>query len=64
VVGYLSSGTPEQNSIVSASRRGLDETGLVEGRNVTIEYRFPGDPRSLAEYAEELVNLRPDVIFA
>jgi putative tryptophan/tyrosine transport system substrate-binding protein len=65
VVGYLSPGTPEQNSdYVSAFRRGLNETGLVEGRDVTIEYRFSGDPRNLAEYAEELVNLRPDVIFA
>jgi putative ABC transport system substrate-binding protein len=29
-----------------------------------IDYRFAGDPSRLAADAEELVNLRPDVIFA
>src|SRR5262249_37482668 len=39
--------------------------GWVENRNLRIDYRFSdGDPGRLAAYAEELVNLRPDVIFA
>jgi hypothetical protein len=37
--------------------------GGVEGGNLRIDYRFAnGDPDRLAAYAEELVNLRPDVI--
>jgi putative ABC transport system substrate-binding protein len=41
VVGFLNSGSSEAfvNSVV-AFRRGLNETGFVEGRNVAIEYRW------------------------
>jgi ABC-type uncharacterized transport system substrate-binding protein len=46
-------------------REGLATFGWVEGRNLRLDYRFSGDdPSRLAAYAEELVNLRPDVIFA
>jgi len=39
--------------------------GWVEGGNLRMDYRFGGgDPDRLAAYAEELVNLRPDLIFA
>ena len=41
VIGFL--GATSDASIggqVSAFRRGLNETGFVEGRNVTIEYRW------------------------
>jgi putative tryptophan/tyrosine transport system substrate-binding protein len=49
-------------SIVVAFREGLAAFGWVEGRNLRIDFRFAGgDPSA---YAEELVNLRPDVIFA
>jgi putative ABC transport system substrate-binding protein len=38
--------------------------GWVEGGNLRMDYRFAnGDPDRIAAYAEELVNLRPDVIF-
>jgi putative tryptophan/tyrosine transport system substrate-binding protein len=41
VVGYLSSRSSESDvSMLVAFRRGLNETGYVEGRNVAIEYRF------------------------
>jgi putative ABC transport system substrate-binding protein len=40
VVGYLTSlGRNERPNLTDAFRRGLSETGLVEGRNVAIEYR-------------------------
>src|SRR5437660_8736423 len=40
VVGFLHSGSPEPNAKrVAAFRRGLSETGHVEGRNVAIEFR-------------------------
>jgi putative ABC transport system substrate-binding protein len=39
--------------------------GWVEGSNLRMDYRFAdGDPDRFAAYAEELVNLRPDLILA
>src|SRR5215470_2955443 len=67
-VGALLNGAendPRSQSTVVAFREGLATFGWVEGRNLRIDYRFSaGDPARLAAYAEELVNLRPDVIFA
>ena len=41
VVGYLSGTSPDDSiDIVADFRRGLAETGYVEGRNVAIEYRW------------------------
>src|SRR5262245_63553535 len=64
VVGYLYFGVPELSaSLVAAFRRGLSEAGFVEGRNVTVEYRFAHyDAARLPELAAELVHRRPGVI--
>jgi len=41
VVGFLSAATPKTGEpLVAAFRRGLEESGYVVGRNVTIEYRW------------------------
>jgi putative tryptophan/tyrosine transport system substrate-binding protein len=42
VVGYLNlGGSPESDtSRLTGLRRGLNQTGYVEGRNVVIEYRW------------------------
>jgi putative tryptophan/tyrosine transport system substrate-binding protein len=62
LVGYLSPGTPEQTA---AFRRGLNEAGLFEGRNVTIEYRFARNARDrLPDLANELVRQHASVIMA
>jgi putative ABC transport system substrate-binding protein len=67
-VGFLTSAdnNPRTQSILRAFREGLATFGWVEGRNLRIDYSFApsGDPGRLAAYAEELLNLRPDVIFA
>jgi hypothetical protein len=41
VIGFVRITTPEDSTyLVPAFRQGLSETGFVEGRNVTIEYRY------------------------
>jgi DDE superfamily endonuclease len=41
VIGFLHSGSPEQNvKRVAALRKGLNTAGFVEGKNVAIEFRW------------------------
>ena len=64
VIGFLRPGSPEPNAhLVAAFRKGLGETGYVEGRNVAVEYRWAHnhDDR-LPELAADLVRLRVAVI--
>jgi len=50
-------------SVLEAFRQRLQELGYVEGRNLTIEWRFiAGDVRRLPEVVSELVRLDVDVI--
>src|SRR5271170_2666076 len=50
---------------VMAFRQGLTELGWIEGRNIDIEYRWPGgDIEHAQTFAKELVGLRPDVLLA
>jgi hypothetical protein len=49
MIGFLSSLTSSDGPhILAAFRRGLDEAGYVEGRNVTIEYRWAEGQRPAA----------------
>jgi putative ABC transport system substrate-binding protein len=66
VIGYLNSGSPESDaSRLTGLRRGLNETGYVEGRNFVIEYRWAGNqPDRLPELAAELVRLQVTAIVA
>jgi putative tryptophan/tyrosine transport system substrate-binding protein len=61
VIGFLNSRTPDDTAhLVAAFRRGLSETGYVEGRNVTVEYRWGfGQYDRLPALAAELA--RPPV---
>jgi putative ABC transport system substrate-binding protein len=44
VVGYLNNGSPESDAFrLTGLRRGLSQTGYVEGRNLVIEYRWAGN---------------------
>jgi putative tryptophan/tyrosine transport system substrate-binding protein len=58
VVGYLYRGSPRPNeNLVAAFRKGMSETGYVEGRNVAVEYRFAEDHIDrLPELASDLVR--------
>jgi putative ABC transport system substrate-binding protein len=50
---------------VEALRQGLTELGWVEGRNLNIEFRWPGGNLDRAQaMAMELVELKPDVLLA
>ena len=67
-IGFLM-GTSEtdlnEQSSVAAFVQTLERLGWVAGKNIEIEYRWTaGDPRRMQEYAQELVALSPDVIFA
>jgi putative ABC transport system substrate-binding protein len=57
VIGYLSARSAESDiSMLSTFRRGLGETGFVEGRNVAIEYRYAdGQYARLTALAADLV---------
>jgi putative ABC transport system substrate-binding protein len=64
VVGYLYLGSPEASALqVAAFRKGLSETGYVEGRNVAIEFRWAhNEIDRLPELAADLVRRRVAVI--
>src|SRR5499427_7075145 len=66
VIGYLNFGSPESDtSRLTGLRRGLNQTGYVEGRDFLIEYRGAGNQANrLPALAADLVQLRAAVIVA
>jgi putative ABC transport system substrate-binding protein len=66
VIGYLSSlGRDDRPNLADAFRRGLSETGYVEGRDVTVEYRFAENRyEQLPALASDLVGRKVAVIAA
>jgi len=66
VIGYLNLGSPESDTPrLTGLRRGLNQSGYVEGRNLVIEYRWAGNQADrLPALAADLVQLRVAVIVA
>jgi putative tryptophan/tyrosine transport system substrate-binding protein len=68
VIGVLSPAvrpTKFSSSIYAAFSQGMRELGYVEGKDYSIEWRFAnGDYARLPELANELVELKVNVIFA
>ena len=64
VIGYLSARTPgDSGKVLADFRRGLAETGFVEGQNVAIEYRWlEGRYDRLPEMVADLVGRRVAVL--
>jgi putative ABC transport system substrate-binding protein len=64
VVGYLNNASPEADaSRLTGLRRGLNQSGYVEGRNLVIEYRWAGNQADrLPALAADLVQLGVAVI--
>lgn len=66
IIGFLSSASAaEHRDFVAAFRRVLGELGLVEGQNITVEYRWAeGDYDRLPEMAVDLLSHEVSVIAA
>jgi ABC-type uncharacterized transport system substrate-binding protein len=65
VLMSLAASDPDAQLRMAGFERGMRELGWVEGRNLRIERRWtPGDAGELSRYAQELVQLAPDVILS
>src|SRR5437773_458630 len=62
LLGYAE-GDPHGQANVKAMQQGLQSLGWIDGRNVTIDYRWAGgDPDKARAFAKELIGMAPDVI--
>src|SRR5262249_40308235 len=67
VIGYLSIESPQSDESyrLAGLRRGMNQAGYVEGRNLAIEYRWAdGQLERLPALAAELIKLQLTVIVA
>jgi putative ABC transport system substrate-binding protein len=66
VIGFLNAlGENDRPHVIAAFRRGLSETGYIDGRNATIEYRFAENRYDrLPALVADLVGRKVNVIAA
>ena len=64
VIGFLGVSSPDDYGLyLAAFRKGLNETGFVEGKNVAIDYRWAeGQYDRMTELAADLVRRQVSVI--
>ena len=59
----FSASDPESKPFVAALKKGLQDLGWIEGRNIEFDFRWPAtDPDRIRAYATELVDTNPRVI--
>jgi len=64
-IGVLISGDePQAQARVAALAEGLEKLGWIDGRNISIDYRWSFDTDRLRAYATELAGMTPDVLLA
>jgi putative ABC transport system substrate-binding protein len=64
-LGVLLYNTPVGDPNLAALLRGLRELGYVDGQNLAVDYRYAeGKPERLPALAAELVQSKPDVVYA
>src|SRR5262245_31405262 len=63
-IGFLDSSAASSSTLlVDAFRQELSKLGWIEGKNITVEYRFAEQkPERMSELAAELVRLKVDLI--
>ncbi len=64
-LGVLLHSSPQGDPNLAAARRALQDLGYVEGRTITVDFRYAeGRAERLPALALELVALGPDIVFA
>jgi putative tryptophan/tyrosine transport system substrate-binding protein len=59
----FSASDPEAKPFVAALKKGLQDLGWIEGRNIEFDFRWPAaDPDRIRAYATELVDTKPSAI--
>src|SRR5437899_1347885 len=65
VLNSLAESDPEAKARIVAFEESLRKLGWTDGRNLRIEHRWAaGDRDRLRAYAAEIVDMKPEVIFA
>ncbi len=63
VMFAFSANDPEAKPFVAALKKGLQDLGWIEGRNIEFDFRWPAaDPDRTRAYATDLVGTKPSVI--